>query len=64
MPDLKKAFTLETDASDIGLGAILMQDRKAVAYASRTLKKAEKNYSITEREVLAALWSMENINII
>lgn len=53
-------FTLETDASLAGLGAVLSQaDEKGqlhpVAYASRTLHKHEQNYPITELETLA--WS-------
>ena len=54
-------FTLETDASIQGLGAILSQlqtDRKfhPVAYASRALNKAEKNYSKIELETLCGLF--------
>lgn len=39
-------FTLETDASDIGLGACLRQDDRPVAYLSRTLSAPEKNYGL------------------
>lgn len=59
--DHNKSYTLETDASDTGLGAVLLQENQPVAYISRLLSKAEKNYSITEKEVLAALWAMEKL---
>ncbi|KAF9756185.1 Retrovirus-related Pol polyprotein from transposon opus, partial [Nosema granulosis] len=61
IPDMDGEFTLETDASDTGLGACLRQKDRPVAYLSRTLSGAEKNYGITEREVLAALWAMEKL---
>ena len=41
---LVKEYTLYSDASRIGLGCVLMQDGKVVAYASRQLKLHEKNY--------------------
>lgn len=63
-PDFSKPFTLVTDASDIGLGAALLQTEghrdHAIAYASRTLSKEEKNYSATEREALAVVWALKH----
>lgn len=47
IPDMNGNFELETDASDIGIGAVLKQNNKPVAYISRILTDAEKHYSIT-----------------
>lgn len=65
LPNYNKRFILETDASDTGLGACLMQcdnnGRKVpIRWASRKLTKAEKNYGITEKELLAVIWGIEH----
>ena len=52
-------FTLQTDASDIGLGAVLEQEGKVIAYASRTLTKSECNYSVIQKECLAIIFALK-----
>ena len=49
------------DASNSGLRAELLQEGQPVAYASRPLTSAEKNYAITE-ELLAVLFSFERFH--
>ena len=58
---------LETDASVKGLGAVLSQEQEdkrlhPIAYASRALSPAEKNYSITELETLAVVWAVQRFH--
>ncbi len=64
-PDFDKPFYLYTDASGKGLGAALMQydernKLQPLAYASRTVNKAESNYSTTHLEALAVVWALRH----
>ena len=59
-----KPFVLRTDASDIGLGAVVLQDfegegRLPIAYASKKLLPWERNYSVIEKECLGIIWGVE-----
>lgn len=62
-PDFAKPFTLQTDASNLGVGAALIQYHgevpHVIAYASRTLNEREQKYSVTEKECLAVVWGIE-----
>ncbi|GFX08758.1 retrovirus-related Pol polyprotein from transposon 17.6 [Trichonephila clavipes] len=58
LPDFKKPFELFTDSNSIGVGAVLNQEQRPVAFASRTLSSAERNYTETERECLAVVWAL------
>ena len=57
-PDLSKAFIIQTDTSDEGLGVVLAQRddqglEHPIAYASRKLSDLELKYTTTEKECLA-----------
>ena len=56
-------FILDVDSSDKGIGGILHQFQgdyeKVIAYAIRSLNKAERNYCIREKELLAVRYFIE-----
>ena len=57
-PDWTKSFHVFVDASDIATGSVLMQLIEPVYYASRKLSKAERNYSVIEREAFGMVYSV------
>ncbi len=63
--DYSLPFILYTDASSFGVGAVLMQhnvyDKQSpIAYASRTLTRAESNCSLTHQETLVVVWPLKH----
>jgi len=67
-PDFAKPFILKTDASGVGLRAILSQVQedgkpKPICYASRTLQSHEINYGVSELEALAVVWAVKHFRV-
>jgi hypothetical protein len=64
-PDFRRRFCLQTDASDVGIGAVLKQDYEdgehPVAYLSRQYLEAETHYAATEKEALAIVWAIHEL---
>ena len=64
-PDYQKPFILDTDASNLGIGAVLSQEQddgqeRVIAYGSRVLSKAERRYCVTHRELLAVVYFLQH----
>ncbi|XP_038052264.1 uncharacterized protein LOC119724977 [Patiria miniata] len=65
LPDCSKPFIIRTDASNTGVGAVLLQERDdtgqtfPVAYASRKLLPRERSYAVIEKECLAVVWGIQ-----
>ena len=62
-PDHQQGYVIQSDASQFGVGATLLQringEERAIAYASRKLLPREQLYSTIERELLAVTFSLQ-----
>ena len=59
MPDIHKNFDIYCDASRQGLGCVLMQEGRVIAYASRQLRKHELNYPTHNLELAAVAHALK-----
>ena len=59
LPDIHKDFVVFCDASRQGLGCVLIQDGRVVAYASRQLKVHEKNYPTHDLELAVEVHALK-----
>lgn len=62
-PDFEKLFIVDTEASDLDLGAVLSQDsegvEKPISFASRTMAPPERRYSTTRKEWAVVVWALK-----
>jgi hypothetical protein len=59
LPIAGEEFTIYCDASKIGLGCVLMQKGRVIAYASRQLKQHEQNYPTHDLELAAVIFALK-----
>ena len=59
LPEENEGFDIYSDASKMGLGAVLMQKGKVIAFASRQLKDYEKNYPTHDLELAAVVFALK-----
>ena len=59
LPNISKDFVVYCDASRQGLGCVLMQDGRVIAYASRQLKEHENRYPTHDLELAAAVHALK-----
>ena len=60
--DLEKPVMIQTDMSDVGVGAVLLQNGKPVSYAARVWNDYEKNYAPIEKEVRAVVFGLHEFS--
>jgi hypothetical protein len=58
-PDIEKLFNVYCDASGMGIGGVLMQDGRAIDYASRQLRRHEEHYPTHELELFAVIHALK-----
>jgi hypothetical protein len=58
-PDIEKPFDVYCDASGMGIGGVLMQDGRAIAYASRQLRCHEEHYPTHDLDLLAVVHTLK-----
>jgi hypothetical protein len=59
VPNMDADFLVCTDASKEGLGGVLMQDSRVIAYISRKLRRHEENYAMHDLELLAIVYALK-----
>ena len=60
--DSARELTLQSDASETGLGATLMQEGHPIAFASRALTDVETRYAQIEKELLSVVFGLERFH--
>jgi hypothetical protein len=58
-PNIEKSFDVYCDASGMGIGGLLMQNGRTIAYASQQLRRHEEHYPTHDLELLAVVHALK-----
>jgi hypothetical protein len=58
-PDIEKSFDVYCDASNIGLGCVIMQEGRVITYASRQLRRHEEHYPTHDLELAEVVHALK-----
>ena len=58
-PDITRTFDVYCDASGTGIGCVLMQNQRVIAYASRALRRHEENYTTHDLKLAAVVHALK-----
>jgi len=59
LPSASGSYTVYCDSSRVGIGCVLMQEGRVIAYASRQLKPHERNYPVHDLELVAIVHALK-----
>lgn len=59
IPDFTQQFVIETDASDLGMGAVLMQNGHPISFLSKAFSSRSQGFSTYEKECLAIVMAVD-----
>lgn len=60
LPNFTKSFVVETDASSMGIGAVLMQEGHPIAFVNKALSPRRQSLSVYEKELLAIIFAVKH----
>ncbi|CAL8157093.1 unnamed protein product [Prunus armeniaca] len=60
LPDFSMLFVVECDASNVGIGTILSQDKHSIAYVSKAISDKHNSLSVYDKEIMSVVFAVQH----